>query len=101
MPISPPPDDPVFLHSRREAIVILIVWTVCMAWTVPYCYVNGYTAPESPADLATVLGMPAWVFWGVLVPWVVSGLVTIVLCLWFIQDDDLGETGESAVRGDR
>jgi hypothetical protein len=23
------------------------------------------------------------------VPWIVSGAVSIALCLWFIQDDDL------------
>jgi hypothetical protein len=90
------PDDPVFLHSRREAIVILAVWGAFFAWVVPYCYLNGYTAPARPVELPLVLGMPAWVFWGVALPWVVAGLVSIALCLWFIQDDDLGPAPEDA-----
>jgi hypothetical protein len=94
MPLDRPPDDPLFLHSRREAIVILAVWGAFFAWVVPYCYVFGYTAPANPAELPLVLGMPAWVFWGVGVPWVTAGLVSIVLCLWFIQDDDLGAAPE-------
>ncbi|MFV0442720.1 MAG: DUF997 family protein [Planctomycetaceae bacterium] len=89
MPLDRPPDDPVFLHSRREAIVILLVWAACFAWTVPYCYLNGYTAPASPDELPIVMGIPAWVFWGIAVPWVVAGLVSIGLCLWFIRDDDM------------
>ena len=100
MPINRPPDDPLFLHSRREAGVILLVWGLCFAWTVPYCYLYGYSAPANPAELPLVLGMPAWVFWGVAVPWVVAGLVSIALCLWFIQDDDLGEVPGSDAHSD-
>lgn len=99
MPINRPPDDPVFLHSRREAIVILIVWGLCFAWTVPYCYLNGYETPAKPEDLKIVLGMPAWVFWGIAVPWAIAGLVSIALCLWFIRDDDLGEEADEVSAG--
>jgi hypothetical protein len=84
-----PPDDPVFLHARREAVVMLLVWAASFAWTVPYCYFNGYDAPGDLAQLQLVLGMPAWVFWGILVPWIVFGVIAILLCLYFIQDDDL------------
>ncbi|MEZ6067752.1 MAG: DUF997 family protein [Planctomycetaceae bacterium] len=91
MPISEPPDDPVFLHARREAIVILLVWAACFAWTVPYCYLNGYGAPTDGEPIPLVIGMPAWVFWGVAVPWLVGGLVSIGLCLFYIEDDDLAE----------
>ena len=35
--------DPVFLHSRREAILIASAWAVGLVWAVPYCYLNGYT----------------------------------------------------------
>lgn len=96
MPTDRSPDDPVFLHSRREAVVILGVWALSLLWTVPYCYLNGYQSPAAPEELPIVLGMPAWVFWGIAVPWVVCGLISIALCLWFIQDDDLGETAEKA-----
>jgi hypothetical protein len=89
MTVERPPDDPVFLHSRREALVMLLVWAASFAWTVPYCYFNGYDAPGDPAQLEIVFGMPAWVVWGIVVPWVVFGVVAILLCLYFIRDDDL------------
>ena len=28
--------DPVFLHSRREALVIFAVWLAALAWAVPF-----------------------------------------------------------------
>ena len=34
--------DPFFLHARREAIVIFLVWFIAMLWAVPYCYFTGY-----------------------------------------------------------
>ena len=74
--------------------MILILWGACFAWTIPYCYLYGYTTPENSAELSVVLGMPAWVVWGVAVPWLVAGLISIALCLWFIQDDDLGHAAD-------
>ncbi|MCA9055549.1 MAG: DUF997 family protein [Planctomycetaceae bacterium] len=96
MPIDRPPDDPVFLHSRREAVVILVLWGLCFAWTIPYCYIYGYNTPADAETLPIVMGMPAWVFWGVAVPWLVAGLISIGLCLWFIQDDDLGHAADES-----
>lgn len=84
------PDDPVYLHTRREALVILALWAAALAWVVPYCYYFGYyNVDDLDSPLKTVMGIPDWVFWGVLVPWIVCTLATIVLCVWFIQDDDL------------
>lgn len=83
------PDDPVFLHSRREALIILALWAAALAWVVPYCYVYGYHDVPDPAQLEMVFGIPSWVFWGVLMPWIACTLMTIVICVWFIKDDDL------------
>jgi len=94
MPLDRPPDDPVFLHSRREALVIVALWAACLVWPVPYCYLNGYTAPATPEELPIVWGMPAWVFYGIALPWAVAGVASIVMCLWFIQDDDLGQADD-------
>ena len=84
-----PPDDPVYLHTRREFLLILGVWVACLLWVVPYCYFNGYQPVESPADLKLVLGMPSWVVWGIGVPWLLADLASIVICVWVIKDDDL------------
>lgn len=87
------PDDPVFLHTRREALVILAVWGTALAWVVPYCYFNGYYEVTDPEALRTIVGIPHWVFWGILVPWIVCTLITVALAIWFIHDDDLNSDG--------
>ena len=84
--------DPTFLHTRREAVLILIAWAVCLIWTVGYCALFGYDVPID--QLRYLLGMPSWVFWGVLVPWVAATLFSIWFALAVIADDDLGETQE-------
>ncbi|MBW3540439.1 MAG: hypothetical protein KY476_09220 [Planctomycetes bacterium] len=102
---TPPPDapvsggqraeyDPVFLHSRREAIVIFVVWLAGLVWAVPYCYVNGYVGNVEPESVATVWGIPAWLFWGIAVPWLAADLFTVWFCFWYMQDDDLGAAPE-------
>lgn len=89
-------EDPVFLNSRREAIVISGLWFAALLWTVPYCYICGYQPLDDPEQLRTVMGIPSWVFWGVAAPWGACGLVTIALCMFCIRDDDLGEAPEDA-----
>ena len=88
--------DPVFLNSRREAIVIVGLWLAAFLWTVPYCYLNGFHPLDDPQELKTVFGVPDWVFWGVAAPWLVCSLIAIGLCLFFIKDDDLGEAHDGA-----
>lgn len=92
-------DDAVYLQSRREAVVTLILWAACFIWTVSYCYYKGYTDHDrrpgtvteylpdmsawnrDPQSLETPfgLGIPDWCFWGVAVPWIAC----IVVSTWF------------------
>jgi hypothetical protein len=94
-------DDPVFIHSRREAVTTLIVWGIFTAYSLTYCYLTGYD--RDPATIETYLGVPEWVFFGVFVPW---GLA-IVVAWWFsfrvMTDDDLGvdvDESQAMVGGD-
>lgn len=87
-----PPLDPVYQHSRREAILIFSIWICALLWSVPYCYLNGYPATFNPDTFQTVGGVPAWVFWGIAVPWLVADVLTIFMCLFVIKDDDLEPT---------
>jgi hypothetical protein len=85
--------DPVYVHSRREAVIILSVWLASTVYCCAYSYYFGYSTPErplGPGDVHPILGMPSWVFWGVMVPWGVCSLFTFVFAGWFIADDDLG-----------
>lgn len=81
--------DPVFLHARREAIIIFLVWVVALLWAVPYCYATGYNIDANQLQL--IYGIPGWVFGGIVTPWLLANIFTIVFCLRYITDDDLGE----------
>jgi len=93
---SPVEYDPVFLHSRREAIIIFSVWFVALLWSVPYCYFHGFPETFDPATFETTLGIPTWLFWGILVPWLVADVFTIWFCFFYMKEDDLGEAREGA-----
>ena len=86
--------DPVFIHSRREAVVIVLTWVVALLWTVPYCCLNGYLGTASTDPSTFIIGMPAWVFWGIAVPWLVADVVAIWFCFAYFVDDDLGAAAE-------
>jgi hypothetical protein len=88
--------DPVFLHSRREAVVIFFVWLVTMLWAVPFCYINGYVTNFDPQQFSTIWGIPMWLFFGIFVPWIVADVATTWFCFGYMVDDDLGQTHEGA-----
>jgi hypothetical protein len=80
--------DPVFLHARREAIVIFCTWVVALLWAVPYCYMYGYNVAD-PSKIKTVFGIPSWLFWGIAAPWIVANLFTTWFCFGFMKDAEL------------
>lgn len=88
--------DPVYLHARREAWVIFLVWLAALLWCVPYCYVYGYSELPDPAQLSTVWGIPSWLFWGIVAPWLVADLLTVVICFAWMRDESLGVAGDEA-----
>ncbi len=79
-----------FLNARFEAALILAAWSVCLVWTVGYSGLGAYDS--SHQHLALILGIPGWVFWGVVVPWVAAVLFSVWFSLFFMADDDLGES---------
>lgn len=88
---SRPPDyDPVYLNSRREALVIFGIFIAGLVWAVPYCYLTGYIGDFERGGLSTTLGIPTWLFWGIAVPWLIADLVTVWFCFFYMADDDLG-----------
>ena len=87
--------DPLFLHSRREAIIIFSVWLLALLWAVPYCYFGGYAVAESD-QLQTVWGIPSWVFWGIAAPWLLADVFTVWFCLSYMEDDDVTSGAKSA-----
>ena len=84
--------DPVYVHARREAVFILLLFAVCAVWSLSVGYLDGYQSPgETWAEVPLVLGMPRWVFWGIFMPWLFADAVTIWFVFRFMVDDDLGE----------
>ncbi len=86
--------DPVFLNSRREAVVIFGLWFLCFIWAIPISYMMGYGQEITPGNVPTVFGMPTWIFWGIVCPWLAADVVTTWLCFRFIKNDDLGAAPE-------
>lgn len=87
------PEDPTLRHARREAIVILIAWAAATVYCCLYSYLFGYIRPgheKTAADLTFVLGVPAWFFWGVLVPWGVCFVFIVGFAGFAMAEDDLG-----------
>ena len=84
----------VFLNSRREAIVIFGSWFVALCWAVPYCYINGYGHLVDPETMSTTMGIPTWLFGGILLPWIIADLFTTWVCFFFMKDDKLGAAGD-------
>ncbi len=91
MPLPLP--DPVLRNSRREGVMIFTLWLTAAAYCCLACYQLGYSTPErplGPEDLHPIIGIPRWVFWGYLVPWLVCGILTILMAGFVMVDDDLG-----------
>ncbi|WP_425617479.1 DUF997 family protein [Anatilimnocola sp. NA78] len=84
---------PILQSARREALVVALVWAGAATWTVTFCLLHGYGA--TPDKLHFTLGFPTWVFWGIVVPWVVCALISLVVANLVMTDADLGlEPGE-------
>ena len=74
-----------FLRSRKEAIVAGAIWFVFFLWVIGVSYPMGY-GDIDPAD--TVFGFPAWVFWGIFLPFVVATVLNSVFALVYLKDED-------------
>ena len=77
--------DPAFLNARKEAWWILASWGICLVWTVGYSAFAGYDRGEG--TVALIGGMPAWVVWGVVVPWLCATVFSVVFALFVMSDD--------------
>ena len=87
-------EDPVLTSSRREALLVLAIWTAACTYSISVCYAWGYG--RDAATLTYVLGFPDWIFWGVILPWTICTAACYVLAYFVIADDDLGEAQAEA-----
>lgn len=82
--------DPVVVHARREACVILVAFVAFLMWSVSWCYLAGYHEPADGPP-TQVFGIPSWVFWGVLVPWIAADVFGLWFCFFYMADDPLDD----------
>lgn len=73
-----------FLRTRREATVAGIIWAVFFVWVVGVSYAMGY----GEAQPSYVAGIPGWVLWGILLPFVLATIVNSVFALVYLRDED-------------
>jgi hypothetical protein len=85
---TPRKEQQLLRNARREGLLIMVVWVVSMIWTVAYCWFRGYG--RNPDTIQPILGMPDWVFWGVVAPWAICLLFSIWFCFFYMAEDDLG-----------
>jgi hypothetical protein len=90
-------EDPVLTSSRREALLVLAIWTAACTYSIGVCYAYGYH--RDAATLTYVLGFPDWIFWGVIFPWSVCTFLALILGSFVVTDDELGdEQAEEALQ---
>lgn len=113
-------EDPVYRRSLTEARIILGIWAVALLYTCSYSYLFGYashpanpsaTGPSigamvgrlesfdrAPGSLTTPfgLGIPDWIFYGVVAPWIACIVATFVFCLFVFEEADLGNESEDS-----
>ena len=88
-----------FRQARRESFVIIGAWFFFLVWTALVCGLGSTLNPEEPVK--TVLGMPRWVFFGVVLPWIVACLFTLWFSMFFMKDTDLDPDRESPEEGEQ
>lgn len=85
-------DDPIYLRSRKEAMVAMLIFIAAGIYTLTFCFFFGYYI--EPETVRTLWGIPSWVVWGVGFPWIVIVGVSVWFGAFYIQDEDLGEEPE-------
>ena len=81
-------EDPILKSARKEAVAALLLFAAALVYTVTYCALKGYH--RDPETLTFILGLPDWVFWGVVVPWLACSSIAFPFALRFMKDADLG-----------
>ena len=87
--------DPLFVDSLHEAKWILVMWLTCFVWTLTVCLTQGYSRNVNPDSFPMVFGIPAWVAYGIALPWCLANIATFIFCLGYMKDGDLGADVDS------
>jgi hypothetical protein len=81
--------EPSYRRTLKEAVVALLLWLGAGIWVLSVSYWLGYRRP-----VHSIGGIPNWVLWGVLVPWVTLFFVHSWYSLFFLRADDADDEPE-------
>jgi hypothetical protein len=76
-------------NARREGLLIMAVWAGCLLWSIVTGYWLGYR--RDPKEIGFILGIPDWICWSVIVPWMLCLAFSVWFCFAYMADDDLGQ----------
>jgi hypothetical protein len=96
-----------FRNSLGEFRFVSVCWFCAFLWTLSFCYLRGYqhpadswlvqiglAEPRTSGNFRLVLGMPDWIVWGIMLPWIICSVITVLYGLYGMKDDDLGIEAE-------
>lgn len=72
--------------ARREAVFAVTLWLLAVVYSVSVCYWLGYNRPA--ADLRFIAGIPTWVLYGIVAPWLICTIVSAWYSFFFAADED-------------
>lgn len=81
----------------------MTAWALATAYCCVASYLTGYSKPGrilNLADVRPILGIPAWFFWSVLLPWLACGVFTLWYAGLHMVDDDLGTDHAAELESD-
>ncbi len=84
-----------YRQSLRELWCIVAAWGVFALWNITAGALLAFALPEPGKGMATILGMPKWIFVVVLFPWLLGNVFSIWFALRFMKDTPLGEALET------
>ena len=90
------PNDAFFTHQARhvrqclkEAKLAFAIWAAGLIYCTLTIVWLGYIPPSARPDTPELVwGMPAWVFWGLWLPWFVQTGLTWWFAIFILKEDE-------------
>lgn len=83
-----------YRQSLREFWWITGAWGVFVIWNVASGALFAYQIPDPGAEMATVMGVPRWVFFTVLFPWLFGNAFILWFATKLMKDSSLNGTSD-------
>lgn len=77
---------------------MLLFWLACFVWVIAVSLYLG--RGDASGKVETIGGVPAWVFWGVGLPWLAATAFSGWFAMTRMADDSLESEGEIAEQDD-